>query len=31
MIAKMNKAEISAEILKRNKNLSFYYQNHTNN
>ena len=31
MIARMNKTEISAEILKRNKNLSFYYRIHTKN
>ena len=31
MIAEMNKTEISAKILKRKKNLSFYYQNHTKN
>ena len=29
MMAKMGKTEISAKILKRKKNQSFYYQNHT--
>ena len=29
MITKMNKTEKSAKILKRKKNHSFYYQNHT--
>ena len=29
MTAKMSKTEISDKILKRKKNLSFYYQNHT--
>ena len=29
MMAKMSKTEISAKILKRKKNYSFYYRNHT--
>ena len=29
MVAKMSKTEISAKILKREKNQSFDYQNHT--
>ena len=28
-MAKMSRTEISAKILKRKKNQSFYYQNHT--
>ena len=31
MIAKMNKTDISAKILKSKKNRSFYYQNPTKN